>query len=111
LIRRLNISILCLVETKVRNENMDRVVSAMVLGWEVLHNYGAHCYGRIWVCWDPSIASLTVVDVHEQVLTFKVCPSSSKDPWLFSAVYGANQGPNRHRLLQNLEVIKRCYGC
>jgi hypothetical protein len=54
--------------------------------------------------------NLTVVDVHEQVLTFKVCPSSSKDPWLFFAVYGANQGPDRHKLLQNLEVIKRCYG-
>jgi exonuclease III len=108
-IRLWKISILCLVETKVRQENMDRVISNTLPGWEVLHNYGAHCYGRIWICWDPRIADIHSLDVHEQVLTCNVCPKSGKDPWILSTVYGANHGVDRKRLLQQLIFIKESF--
>jgi hypothetical protein len=103
-IRLWKISILCLVETKVRQENMDRVISATLPGWEILHNYGVNCYGRIWICWDPGITN-----IHEQVLTCNVCPKSGKDPWILSTVYGANHGVDRKRLLQQLIFIKESF--
>jgi hypothetical protein len=110
LVRSLNISILCLVETKIRKEKMDRIVATMVPGWETLHNYSAHCYGRIWICWDPGIVNLEEIDIQEQIITCRVHPSSGKDPRLLSAIYGANQGTDRRKLLLNLELIKRSFG-
>jgi exonuclease III len=106
----LKIFIMCLVETKVRQDKMDRVVSALVPGWEVLHNYGAHCYGRIWICWDSGIVSIQVMDIHEQVLTCRVCPTTGQNPWILLAIYGANQGIERRRMLNQLEVIKNFVG-
>jgi len=110
MVKTLNISILCLVETKLRHEHMDRIVSGLVPGWEVLHNYEAYCYGRIWICWDPGIVYIQLMDVHEEVLTCTVCPTSRQASWILSAIYGANQGLDRKRMLNQLELVKGFVG-
>jgi hypothetical protein len=101
MVNRLKISILCLVETKVKQENVLKVKDAVIPRWEILHNYSAHWLGRIWVCWDPGIASIDAVDIHEQVITCKVIPISCRGPWMLSVVYGANQGPDRGKFCRN----------
>jgi exonuclease III len=50
MVRRIRISILCLVETRVKHENFLKIVASMLPGWEVVNNYSTHILGRIWVC-------------------------------------------------------------
>jgi hypothetical protein len=47
------ISILCLVETRVKQEHFLKIVVSMLPGWEVINIYSTHILGRIWVYWDP----------------------------------------------------------
>lgn len=49
MVKRLKVSILGLVETRVKQENLLKIHAAMVPGWEVIHNYSAHRLGRIWL--------------------------------------------------------------
>lgn len=75
-VRRLNVSIICLVETRVREENVRKFKYGMFPNWKIIHNYSSHVLGRIWICWDPGITSVSAVSIHEQVLTCKetLCP-------------------------------------
>jgi hypothetical protein len=52
MIKRFEVSILCLVETRVKQENCLRIKAAMLPSWGLIHNYSSHRLGRIWVCWD-----------------------------------------------------------
>lgn len=111
MMKRLGISILCLVETWVKQINFAKIVSSMLSGWEVINNYSAHYLGRVWICWDPGGSSIKVFDVHEQVITCHVNSADMGIPWMFSVVYGATQGLERRHLLQKLSYIKNLVGC
>jgi exonuclease III len=111
MVRKLRISILCLVETRVKQENFSKIVVSMLPGWEVINNYSAHILGRIWVCWDPGISSLKALDIHEQVITCQVDSVVTGSPWALSVVYGATQGLDRRDLLQRLNFLKFSAGC
>jgi hypothetical protein len=104
MVSRLKISILCLVETRVKKENFSRIVADMLPGWEVVNNYSKHCLGKIWICWDPGGFVIDPYDIHEQVITCKVISKDSGESWLLSVMYGATNGPDRRRLLQELRL-------
>jgi hypothetical protein len=104
MVSRLQISILCLVETRVKKENFSRIVADMLPGWEVVNNYSKHCLGKIWICWDPGGFVIDPYDIHEQVITCKVISKDSGESWLLSVMYGATNGPDRRRLLQELRL-------
>jgi exonuclease III len=63
-VRRLNLSIVCLVETLVKIENFPQIVASMLSGWEVVNNYSKHYLGKIWICWDPGGYVLEIYDIH-----------------------------------------------
>jgi hypothetical protein len=63
---------ICIVETKVKEENVTKVKNALFPDWQILHNCDSHWMGRIWVCWDPNVASIQGVSSHEQVLSCRV---------------------------------------
>jgi hypothetical protein len=48
-----HLSILGLVETKVKVVNKDMVLKAIDRNWKALCNYDHSPNGRIWVCWNP----------------------------------------------------------
>lgn len=82
MVNRLGVSILCLVETLVKQFNFDRIVSSMLLSWEVIHNYSAHYLGRVWICWDLGGSYIKAIDVHEQVITCHVNSVNMGRPWM-----------------------------
>jgi exonuclease III len=47
MIQRHNISLVCLIETKVQEHNADRVKSCIVPEWDYVANYNCHFLGRI----------------------------------------------------------------
>jgi len=106
MVNSLKLSIICLVETRVQQANSISVVKSMLPGWNFFHNYSMHLLGKIWICWDPGIISLSLVDVHSQVTTCMVMSTTNKRSWFLSAVYGANQGLERRTLWKRLETLK-----
>lgn len=57
-VKRLNVNIICLVETRVKKDKAQNIKNAVLPGWNLIHNYDMHWLGRIWVCWDPGITSI-----------------------------------------------------
>jgi hypothetical protein len=99
LVRRLNLSIVCLGETLVKIENFPRIVASMLPSWEVVNNYSKHYLWKIWICSNPRGYVLEPYDIHEQVITCKVISKDSGVSWTLSGVYGSNFGTDRRKLL------------
>jgi hypothetical protein len=51
------------------------------------------------------------MDIHEQVIIFQVDSDATGFLWVFSVVYGANQGLDKRGLLQRLLSLKMSAGC
>jgi len=71
-VRRLNLAIVCLVETRVKVDNFPRIVASMLPGWKVINNYSQHYLGKIWICWDPGGYVLEPYDTYEHLLLAKL---------------------------------------
>jgi exonuclease III len=104
------ISILRVMETRVKLENFSKVANYMMPGWKVINNYSKHCLGKIWICWDPGGVKIDVVNVHAQVITCSVTFLDSGGSWMISAVYGATHGPERRSLFKELTEVKVAMG-
>jgi len=52
------LSLVGIVETRVRSVNKDFVSNSIFNGWSVIDNYHHHDGGRIWVAWDPCVFNL-----------------------------------------------------
>jgi len=107
LVRSLNISVVCLDETRVQECNALSILGSMFPGWKFFNNYSMHRLGKVWLCQDPGISSVSLVDAHSQVLTCMVHLNVHSSSWLTSTVYGANQGIERRSLWRRLEFLKR----
>jgi hypothetical protein len=106
MVKRLKVSILGLVETKVKLENLVRIQAAMVPRWGIVHNYSSHKLGRIWLCWDLGKVSVEAIHIREQMITCKVTSTYGGGSWILSIVYGATQGSDRRRLFHGMTFIK-----
>ena len=71
LIKR-NVSIVCLLETKVKEMNAQRIQNAIVLGWNFVHNYQFHQLGMICLCWDLDLIQVKCIQQLEQLLHLKI---------------------------------------
>lgn len=109
-VKRHNVANLCIVETRIREEHANRIKNAIILGWELVHNYSSHWLCRIWLCWDPGATSAKMVSIHEQVVT---CCFEDRDcnwAWFLSVVYGATTGLERKEMMKELVAIKSSVG-
>jgi hypothetical protein len=98
MIQRHNISLVCLIETKVQEHNVDRVKSCIVPEWDYVANYNCHFLGRIWVCWKKSVYSVNVIDMSMQSINCEIKILHNNHCWFHSFVYGANSGVDRRIL-------------
>ena len=48
-----HIGILGLLETKVKEKNVDRIATRLFQGWQWQHNFHLNAQWRIWVAWRP----------------------------------------------------------
>ena len=56
-----SLSVICILETRVRNSNKDKIFTSILSGRGLLHNYEHALLGRIWVCWNPSVVSIVAL--------------------------------------------------
>ena len=55
-IRKLKISLVCLLETRVKENNMMPIFSRHFQGWQLFQNYSNDAKnGRIWMIWNSSL--------------------------------------------------------
>ena len=67
-VRKNCISLLGLVETKVRLEKSSFIFKNLLVGWQVLHNYNFNPSGRIWVLWNPEVVDVKLEYASDQII-------------------------------------------
>src|SRR4051812_33330813 len=64
-------SLICLVETKIKAQNSDRIISCLPSDWSYLNNYDHDTHGRIWIVWHFHTWSCTLVSSSDQFITLR----------------------------------------
>lgn len=108
-VKAAKLSIGCLTETKVTEENFQKVFDATFPGWSCVHNYTNHRLGRIWVCWSDEV-EVCPVSTSMQMITVWVKYKASGDTFLCSFVYASNYANERRELWREMEVIGSSVG-
>ena len=50
-VRKRNVEVVCLLETRVKKNKMQEIISNKFPGWRFLHNYDYAYNRRIWLLW------------------------------------------------------------
>ena len=72
LVQELNISLISLVEIKVRADNSPSISKNLLGGWKLLHNYIHHPSGRVWVLWNLEIIDVSLLWSSNQIIHLSV---------------------------------------
>jgi exonuclease III len=72
MIQRHKLSIICLIETRVKINKAEKVKDCIVPGWDYIFNYDQHFLGRIWICWKKSDYEVLVLDKSEQSINCSI---------------------------------------
>ena len=51
----------CILETRVRASNKDRIFNSILPGWKLFHNYYHALLGRIWICGNPEKVNIVII--------------------------------------------------
>ena len=94
----------CLLETRVKEENFQKIFDSTFPGWSYVHNYSSHRLGRIWVCWSDAV-EIIPVSTSAQMITVWVRFKASGDTFLASFVYASNCVVERRELWSEMETI------
>ena len=68
LVRDHSLSVVCILETRVRSHNSVRIFNSILPGWELHHNYEHSKIGRIWVCWNPRVVKIVDLLCTDQAI-------------------------------------------
>ena len=93
---------ICLVETRVRASNRDRIFSSLFSGWSLFHNYEHALLGRIWICGNPAKVSIDIIHSMDQAMLCHTTVLDSNISFWFSAVYASNNYMDRRVLWRHL---------
>ena len=102
-----SLSLICCVETKVKENNFLAISKRINRNWSWVHNYDCHHNGRIWVGWDKNIWKLAVHSKTAQQITCSLT-FLEKDIQFFSTfVYALNKPHQREPLWHNLISLSK----
>lgn len=96
LIERHNLGVCVLVETRVKKQNKDNIVSSLLPCWSYLDNYDGAENGRIWVICNPNACSVRMISSMDQAITCEFI--SSQATFWITAIYGHNRIMQRTQL-------------
>lgn len=92
------IDVAMLLETRVKKEKYQKVKEKMCRGWDSAHNYDSAVNGRIWLCWKPTVASVRVIEEHEQAIHYELLDMQTGLSQQVIAVYALNNIEQRKQL-------------
>ncbi|XP_074315556.1 uncharacterized protein LOC141651756 [Silene latifolia] len=104
-----NVGLYGLVETKVKLQDFAKVLNNLGTHWQGVNNNVFHHGGRVWLIWNPSYFSVTILFVGSQIISAKVVENGSGDVFYFSVVYGFNEDDLRGELWEHLSTFHDTY--
>ena len=108
MVKRLDLCLVCLVETRVRLENTLEVRGSLLPGWEFYFCCSANGLGKIWLFWKKEVLDPHIYQKLPQVLHCKISYGSLM--CFCSFVYASNDGIIRRELWKNLECFRNSVG-
>ena len=101
-IRQLKIQLVCLLETRVKENKSQQIIDRYFHGWNWINNYSSAYNGRIWLLWEDQI-QVSQIDSTAQCITCSVTMEPSQ--FYLTVVYGYNEGTTRRRLWSKLSWL------
>ena len=106
-----SISLLALLETRVKFNKSITIRNSCCAGWRMVHNYSEASNGRIWVLWHPNYCSVEVLNLSDQFIHCKVTSNDGSLNCHITFIYGWNSGSQRLQLWKDLvDISKHMYG-
>ena len=93
-----NLYLFSILETKVKAANELSHQRSLLQQWKFLCSYGSNNTRCIWICWDPSRCSVTLLDSNPQWIHCNVSVSQPSLSFYLTCVYGANEYTERRKL-------------
>ncbi|KAJ8420047.1 hypothetical protein Cgig2_011170 [Carnegiea gigantea] len=94
-----------LLETKIKEKNINSIAVRTMPGWNWIHNFSHNPKGRIWIAWKPNIYNVELMSLTERMIHCYVIQLHSSKKFYISFIYGVNHESQRHVLWQDLTVI------
>ena len=93
-----------LIETKIRQQNVDTITSALLYGWQRTNNCNVS-NGRIWVAWKPSSYHLTILKSTDQFIHCEATQLITCKHFQITFIYGHNHESQRQPLWYDLHQL------
>ena len=90
-----SIRVVCILETRVKSSNMDRICASILPGWGLIHNYDHALLGRIWVCWNTSVVSIDAIHCTDQAILCYITILKDNSSFNCSVIYASNNQIDR----------------
>jgi len=105
-LRNNEISLMGLIEHKVKEPNIEKTLRSICPQWQHTHNSSHAPIGRILVCWNPHILNVKVLHTTSQLIHCEVSSTLDGHEFLVTYVYGANDHADRVNLWNDLCNLK-----
>ena len=102
-VRDHSLSVVCILETRVRASNKDKIFTSILSGWDLLQNYYHALLGRIWVCWNPSVVSIAAINCTDQAIFCYITVLKDNSSFFCSAIYASNNQIDKRVLCSHLQ--------
>lgn len=99
-------TICILVETKVNEDNKDRILQQSFRKWNHITNYEFHENGRIWLLFKDHEVDVDLIQKSSQMITCRVNCKIQKRVMRVSAVYAKNNQGDRKELWATINQLK-----
>lgn len=94
LIAKNRVALMGVLETRVREENMEKVLRGIGLkNWDLITNYNEATLGRIWILFDPRVVQIQVEKSTTQLIHWQVQLEYFRFCW--TIVYGHSSAAER----------------
>ena len=101
-IKSLNAQIVCLLETRVKENKSQSIIDRHFQGWSWTHNYSTAYNGRIWLLWKEQM-KVEMVDSTDQCITCRISFDSLQ--FHLSVVYGFNERDWKKTVVESFEKV------
>ena len=99
------VSIIGILETKVKRKSFPVIAKDLLRGWKVVSNHHCHYNGRIWVMWNPDIVDVDILLSSSQIMHLAVTVIEKQVTFHAAFVYAFNYYLDRVPLWRSIQNI------
>ncbi|XP_074315537.1 uncharacterized protein LOC141651735 [Silene latifolia] len=100
-----NVGLFGLLETKVKFNNVHRIVNNIFSDWSVSTNNSKHPGGRVWVIWKPHMFEVHFIKYDAQFIHLHVTNKFNHMKFFYTIIYAFNRIGERESLWLNLRNL------